>query len=323
MTVTTAAEHRLTLMHRIRRWAELMPVAGWEMRAFMRGARAPVVLFICAVLQVGAGLAVLLTTRNTGLQPEQMAKVGRVLFSVVFLLEAALLVMVPIYSTGLLLREYPRRTMDDLLLTRLTGMEIAGGKLFAAVGYYAVVLVCALPVLALTFIFGGVSPWEVLWSQLLLLMTAACAGAIGIHCAARYRGLVVTVIMTVLLTFGWMLILMPLVVLVTLVSVTVYAASPLVKAQHPAIHLRLLKWLVICLCACVILAIIGLSLYIVVFTYPVVSFYLLMDHSAPGGSEFWFWWLSPLILSGAMLSSARYLIMQAGEMIRPKRNDLR
>jgi len=140
------------------------------------------------------------------------------LFAVIILLEAALVIMVPVFGAGLLQREYQQRTMDDLLLTRLGGAEIAVGKLTTVVGYYAVVRLCALPVLALTFLFGGVSPWEILCAQLLLLATAACTGAVGLYCAARYRGLAITMITTILFTFGWVFLVIPLVVFMMVIS---------------------------------------------------------------------------------------------------------
>lgn len=296
-----------------------------EMRSLMRGDRAPGTLLVCTGLAVAGGLIFLQGQLDgAALLPEEAAQIGRNLFIGIVLLQAVLaLLLTPILAAGLLTREYERKAIDDLILTRLTGLEIAWGKLSAAVGYYAVVLLCALPVLSLTFIFGGVSPWEVACSQLLLLATAACMGAVGIHCAARYRQPAMTIIMTVIFVLGWVFLVVPLMVFSLLLSSMMALIAPLVRLQRHSCLLTFCKWTALCVLACLVIALLGFSIHILAFTYPVISMLLILNHRNLVGGDIWFWWLSPLVLSAAMLWSARWLIKQAGGMIRPTWQDLR
>lgn len=171
-------------------------VARWELRSFMRGWRAQLVLFLCTAAICGIGLFVLHTEfeslkghyATAAALNEAMAQVGRHAFRVLTLLEAGLIVLLmPLLTAGTISGERRRGTLESLLLTRYSELEIVTGKLVGAAGFVAVVLLCALPVLSIAFLYGGVAPWELGGSQLLLLAIAGGVGAVGIYCSARFR----------------------------------------------------------------------------------------------------------------------------------------
>jgi len=169
----------------------VLPVARWEMRSLMRGNRAPVALFLCTGLAILFGLLTLqLRMTGSAPSPEVMVRLGRSLFTVIVLLQAGLAVLLaPLLAGGLIAREYQQQTLENQVLTRLTGMEIAWGKLVACLAFFMVVVVCTLPVLAVAFVLGGVSPWELFGSQCFVLGLAVYYGAAGLHYTARYRRL--------------------------------------------------------------------------------------------------------------------------------------
>ncbi|MHB9106317.1 MAG: ABC transporter permease [Armatimonadota bacterium] len=176
---------------RIKEFREgILPMAQKEMRSFMRGWRAPVALFCCtAVVSAIVLLDLYLLSRSLEgfYQTEELARIGRQLFYTLTGWEFGLVaVIVPMLTAGVISGEHRRGTMEGLLLTRLTGRDIVQGKLLAALGFFAVLLLCLLPVISVITWVGGVSPWEVLLVHLLLFATAYCTGAFGVLCSARF-----------------------------------------------------------------------------------------------------------------------------------------
>ncbi|MHB0935068.1 MAG: hypothetical protein ACYDCO_04595 [Armatimonadota bacterium] len=183
-----------------------------EMRSLMRGNKAPGALLVCTGLAVAGGLAFLQWQLdfNAPLSPERYAAIGRNLFIGIVLLEAVLAVLlVPILTAGMLAREYDQCAIDDLTLTRLTGMEIAWGKLAAGAGFAAVAMICLLPVLAVAFVLGGLSPAELIGSQVLVLALAVYFGAAAISYAAHYRNPAAVLLATWCITSLTMVFLLP------------------------------------------------------------------------------------------------------------------
>ncbi|NND97802.1 MAG: hypothetical protein HKN47_10790 [Pirellulaceae bacterium] len=76
-------------------------------------------------------------------------------------------------------QEKDRRTLLLLLLTRLSGFEVVGGKLFATLLAPMSMLVCALPVFLVLPLLGGVSPTQVLGVFAVTAATIFLSGAIG------------------------------------------------------------------------------------------------------------------------------------------------
>lgn len=75
--------------------------------------------------------------------------------------------------------EVERQTWDLLKATPLSGASIMLGKMSAALGYVLLLALCALPVMSLGFIFGGVSLTNVLRAQGSMLTAGVLFLAIG------------------------------------------------------------------------------------------------------------------------------------------------
>ncbi|MHB0935066.1 MAG: hypothetical protein ACYDCO_04605 [Armatimonadota bacterium] len=173
-------------------------IALWELRSFMRGWRAQLALFLCTAAIIGLGLF-LMHTAELNIKGqysaeeeviEEMARVGRFIFQWLTLLEAGLIFfLMPLLSAGTIIHGRRTGTLESLLMTSFTLPEIVTGKLAGAAGFFAVVMLCALPIFAIVFFYGGVAPWELLFSQLMLLATAGGVGAVGLYCSARFRHL--------------------------------------------------------------------------------------------------------------------------------------
>ncbi len=182
-----------------------MPVFIREMRARMRGKRAPVLLFSCtalAILVACSSIALTSSSRvfsGTSYQPD-MELIGETLFRGMIYLEVLFIVVtVPALTAGSFAAERKQQTLEALLLTPLSSWNILLGKLYSVLSFCMMILLCTLPVMAIAFIFGGVSPGQVLWCMALLLSAATLFGALGLFCAAWLKRTAPAVIVSYLL----------------------------------------------------------------------------------------------------------------------------
>ncbi len=103
--------------------------------------------------------------------------------------------------------EKDRKTLDLLLMTRLTNSELVLGKLLAAMLMVLVVIVAALPLLAILSMLGGVSIGQILRVQAVTLASALVAGSLASMVALwrekTFQALAMTALVLVLWLVGW------------------------------------------------------------------------------------------------------------------------
>ena len=103
--------------------------------------------------------------------------------------------------------EKDRKTLDLLLMTNLSNSELVLGKLLASMLSVVVVVVAALPLLAIVSLLGGVSTGQILRVQAVTLASALAAGSLGSTVALwrekTFQALAMTVLVIVLWLVGW------------------------------------------------------------------------------------------------------------------------
>ncbi len=103
--------------------------------------------------------------------------------------------------------EKDRKTLDLLLMTRLSNVELVLGKLLAALLIVLVVIVAALPLLMIVALLGGVSAEQILRVQAVTLASALVAGSLGSTIALwrekTFQALAVTVLVLALWLAAW------------------------------------------------------------------------------------------------------------------------
>lgn len=171
------------------------PMLTKELRARMRGGRAFVLMFIyiaCLAL-VAAGLLVVKAFEARQAPLAAMGQyyggeLGSTLFVTLAALQLALVVTIaPGLTCGAISGEWERRTLEMLALTTLSSRSIILGKLCASLCYLGMLILCSVPVFAITLVLGGVSPLEI---ALVFLITAAVGlffGALGLLASALVR----------------------------------------------------------------------------------------------------------------------------------------
>lgn len=241
-----ATARRMSLGERLRR----NPITLKEMRSRVRGRRAYVILtFHAGLLSAVVSLiyAAYTASPQAGSNPRDLQALGKIIFSVVVGLQLLLMCFVsPSLTVGAISSEREWQTYDLLRTTLLSARELVLGKLMSALLFVGLLLLAAIPVQSLAFLFGGVTLEEILIGTAMLIVTAFTFSSIGLFFSSlARRTLVATALsngLSVLLVIGLPVLL---VVMLSLLAPVLYGfgSSPI----DPATQVRLfaLQWLII------------------------------------------------------------------------------
>ncbi len=95
--------------------------------------------------------------------------------------------LAPAATAGAISLEREKQTLDMLIATPITSMAIVLGKLLSALTYVFLLIVASVPLTAVVFVYGGVSPEDVLKGYAVLLATALGLGAFGLFCSSLVK----------------------------------------------------------------------------------------------------------------------------------------
>ena len=173
---------------------ELNPILRREVRARWRHWPAFAVVFgyaILLALLMGYQYA-LLSRHDPGAVEikfgQRLQVIGRGLFS--FLTEMQALVwmlLAPVLTATSIAAEREHGLLESLQLAPLSPRRIVLGKLLSALSFIALMLLVPLPVIAICFLMGGVSPGEFGLAVLLHTVTAITSATVGLFCSAWSR----------------------------------------------------------------------------------------------------------------------------------------
>lgn len=120
-----------------------------------------------------------------------------VLFCCLTVLQMGLvLFMTPALTAGVVSSEREKQTLNILLTTTLTSPQIIVGKLFASIAFLVLLLIATLPMYSLVFLFGGVSPGQLLSVFALFLLTVFALGSLGVLFSTVTKKTIVSMIST-------------------------------------------------------------------------------------------------------------------------------
>ena len=158
-------------------------------------------MLMCTAWMVVTGTQLV---RNVG----DLARFGATLFQILAPLQLAIMVFFAALATASAVsQEKDRRTLDLLLMTRLSNSELVLGKLMASLLNVLVVLLAALPLFMAITLFGGVSTGQVLRVFAVTAGAALMAGSLGSLIALwrekTFQALALTVLVLVFWIGGW------------------------------------------------------------------------------------------------------------------------
>lgn len=177
------------------------PITIKELRSRMRGRRAFVVLTVYLLVMSGfISLTYLAYASSSGgpFGPDPR-QAGKVLFTAVLAVQVILVTFIgPSFTAGSVSGEKERQTYDLLRTTLLTANAFVMGKLISALSYVFLLILAAIPLQSIAFLLGGISPVELIISQLLVLVAAATFALYGLFCSSTLR----TTLAASVATFG-------------------------------------------------------------------------------------------------------------------------
>lgn len=92
--------------------------------------------------------------------------------------------VVPMITGAAISGEKERQTFDIMMTTSMSSFSIVWGKVLTAVIQVMFYVVAGMPVMALTFVIGGLSPLYLLWFCLIAVLAAFFGGSIGVYCSS-------------------------------------------------------------------------------------------------------------------------------------------
>lgn len=185
---------------RVTLWrAQPNPIWIREMRQAARLMRTPIILMVLTVLMA------LLMTSIGGLVTGSTspARAGLGLFHTYFSLAYFVVTLIgPALAANSIASEREGKTWEAVLLTGMRPSEVARGKFLSAYTAIAMYVVMLAPVGAIPFLFGGVTPVEVLVAFLFLFLIALLSVAYGLAISSKMASLRSALVVTLLSAFA-------------------------------------------------------------------------------------------------------------------------
>jgi ABC-2 type transport system permease protein len=234
-------------------WLRRNPITLKEMRGRMRGRRSFVVLTLNALL-LGSFVALLYlsyaTSSSASSSPSNLQSLGKAIFTVTVGLQLLITCFTSSSSAvGAISSERERQTFELLRTTLLPARSLVLGKLWAALLFNLLLIMSAIPVASLSFLFGGVTFEEIFIASIVLIVTAIAFSSIGLFFSSLMRrtsqATAVSTVVTLALVIG-----IPIVMFIVqgILSTMVYLSSqtgnPSVDAE---ITRNIILWLMISL----------------------------------------------------------------------------
>lgn len=168
------------------------PVLRRELIERVRGFK--VVVFITLWLALLTGILLLAYQGTVALSSfdtinvARLGRVGRELFEwVLFGMLVLIMFFVPGLTAGAITGERERQTLVPLQMTMMRPRDIIVGKLSAALAFLVLLVITAAPLLAVSFLVGGIRLLDVFRGIAMLLFTGLVLGAVCVWLSSRLR----------------------------------------------------------------------------------------------------------------------------------------
>lgn len=168
---------------------KINPVFRKELKLGVRTVRLPVIMLIYNTVLALISLAVFYSILESARWQGNISYATvLMLYMVMVVIEGVLLAfIVPAITASSISGERERQTLDLLLATRMTPWGIILGKLASSISMVILLIISSMPVMALIFVFGGVSLGDVVMVVAYLIFAAVFFGMLGIFCSARLK----------------------------------------------------------------------------------------------------------------------------------------
>lgn len=176
-----------------RRWGKKLhinPVYKKELKQSARMPRTAVILLVYNSLMLLFGLFAFYVTFEGGRRYASVVDYSDILsiYSIMTGIEFTLILLItPMLTAGTIAGEREKQTLDILLTTKLTTFQLILGKLASSLSLILLLMISALPILAIVFSVGGVTLPDLMQFMLLIFVTSIYIGSIGIFFSVLCR----------------------------------------------------------------------------------------------------------------------------------------
>lgn len=154
------------------------------------------ILFYLIAMSIFVFGFIFLTTAFTGtgfFRPEE----SFFLFGLLTFIQLGLILFItPGLTAGTISTEREKQTLNILLTTSQSSMQIILGKLSSSIAFLVLMLIAGLPIYSLVFLFGGISPGQLGLIFLFFFLTMITVGSIGVMFSTITKKTIVSMIAT-------------------------------------------------------------------------------------------------------------------------------
>ena len=120
-----------------------------------------------------------------------------ILFMMISVLQMALVMFItPGLTAGAISTEREKQTLNMLLMTTQSSWQIIFGKLTSSIAFLGLLLIAGLPIYSIVFLFGGVSPVQLVTIFFFYFVTMLAIGSIGIYFSTVTKRTITSMIAT-------------------------------------------------------------------------------------------------------------------------------
>jgi ABC-type transport system involved in multi-copper enzyme maturation permease subunit len=122
---------------------------------------------------------------------------SRTMFMILSVLQLALILFItPGLTAGIISSERERQTLNIMLTTSQSSASIVLSKLISSISYLLLLIAASLPLYSFVFLFGGVSPGQLLTTMGFYLFTILAFGSLGVLFSTLIRKTIVSMVTT-------------------------------------------------------------------------------------------------------------------------------
>ena len=174
------------------------PVFNREMRVSSRSIRLPAILAVfngilslAALLNMYAAVTQVLT--SSAIQYSRFMDMYELVATIEFVL---IILLSPAVTAASISGERERQTLDLMLSTQMTAVQVVVGKLMSALATQFLLIISGFPLVAMVFVYGGITWGDALELLLCYVASAFFAGSLGICCSSVFKRSTISTVVT-------------------------------------------------------------------------------------------------------------------------------
>lgn len=165
----------------IKEKVKINPVLRNESKLSIRSPKFSIMIFVYTViLSVISLLQFYISNKTAYVSGVILKETINLYISIAFVQAILLMFIVPSLTSTSICGEREKQTLDILLSSKMTPLQIVIGKLVSSCGKVIILIMCTLPIYSISFLVGGVNFYNVLMLCLFFIVNTIFVGSIGI-----------------------------------------------------------------------------------------------------------------------------------------------